>query len=211
MWNFSEHVLVEDPSSYSDDENNDTHLNNLEGTDLLESHVFDPHRMNFCRIDPGEKEIDFVEVTAIDINENKLYSGNLMITRYKIVFKPFDSSKKYLYTEFNAPNLTNEGDASICSNLTINKVYLDLPNYKKRFFTIPVHLLYWCNLTLNKKNSTEVYIDLETKDFRLIRLVVESQSKGYQLHEKIKKVAFPNVLAKEVFALKYRYPPHFTL
>lgn len=47
-------------------------------------------RPDFCEFDPGEDEISWWKVQALDGNNNKKYEGELLITRYKLVFKPYE-------------------------------------------------------------------------------------------------------------------------
>lgn len=97
---------------------------------MVESHVFNTKALGFCKIEEGEKEIEFFEdIKVVDMSDNKLYTGQLMITRYKLVFKPFDTDNKYEFIPWEDElNLAAEG--SMISTLSINKNFLDLPVYK---------------------------------------------------------------------------------
>lgn len=118
---------------------------------MIESHVFDLHRMAFCKVEEGEKEIEFMRLKVIDVHENRLYSGDLMITRYKLVFKPIDAQKEVEFTPFGEFDMTSDCEKSLNSSSSNGKTYLDLLSFKKRFFTIPVHMLYSVEVTMNKK------------------------------------------------------------
>ena len=66
-------------------------------------------KSDFCKFEIGEDEISFIKVQALDGNDNKKYEGNLMITRYKIVFRPFEeNSKNEICDDYSCPTL-NEG------------------------------------------------------------------------------------------------------
>lgn len=71
------------------------------------------------------------------------------------------------------------------------------------FNWVPVHLLYSVKISINKKNINEAYVDIETKDMRVIRFIVNG-TQMEKIWKDIYKVAFPKVLWKEVFALKFR-------
>lgn len=165
--------------SSSDDEIGTINGNTIDPCYMVESHIFDKDRFGFCPIEDGEKEIDFVNLKVIDIFEAKQYSGQLCLTRYKLVFKPFDDEKKYevmqVEEDLEDPNMTS------MSNLTINNTYLELPEYKKRYFTIPVHLLYKVTFNYDKKNIHMAYIDIDTKDFRRIRFQLDDHNKAKEL------------------------------
>ena len=64
--------------------------------------------------------------------------------------------------------------------------------------------MYSVKLSKNKKNINETYIDIDTKDMRVIRFIVSNDQKGDKLFEDIQKIAFPKVLWKEVFSLKFK-------
>lgn len=172
---------------------------------LIESHVFDQKMLKFAKIEEGEKEIAFMDLQAVDINEAVNYTGHLMITRYKLVFKPFKLKSRPRLTTLDEYDMTTDDEPQKDTTLNIEEVeYLDLPTYKRRFFTIPVHLLYSASFQLNKKNTNEAYVDIDTKDFRTIRFIVDNLEKATNLYKDIVWVAFPTVLSKEVFALKYQ-------
>ena len=75
----------------------------------------------------------------------------------------------------------------------------------KRFFNIPVHMLYSVDFQHEKKNYDHTYICIETKDFRMIKFIITGHNRGKDLFNEIRKVAFPNILWKDVFPLKYKY------
>lgn len=65
-----------------------------------------------------------------------------------------------------------------------------------------MHVLYSVKFRLSKKTA-EACIDIDTKDYRALQLAVKDEDAGQDLFKKIYSVAFPNVLSKDVFALKY--------
>lgn len=203
----SDNLEIDEFSSNSGDTPHTVNGTGVNNDYLVESHVFDLHRKAFWKVEEGEKEIEFMRLKVVDVHENKLYSGDLMITRYKLVFKPFDAQREVEFTPFGEFDMTSDIERSLNSSSSNGKTYIDLLSYKSRFFIIPVHMLYSVEVTMNKKNANEMYVDIETKDFRTIRFIVNDQNKGKELWNTIRSVAFPNVLSKEVFALKYKYTP----
>jgi len=168
---------------------------------MLESHTFDQPLHGKFREEGGEKQIEeAIQLNAIDINEGKLYSGELVITRYKIVFNPDESKNK----EIN-PSYDDCSDSELSGSLGDENFLPSIPEYKKRYFNIPVHMFYNVSFESEKKNIQKFYITVHTKDFREVRFIMTDYRKGKHLFETLNRVAFPNFLWKDVFALKYEY------
>ena len=96
---------------------------------MLESHAFDKPAKEFWFIEEGENQIgEILSLRAIDINEGKLYSGELLISRYKLVFKPFDETQNKIQASFSEEFSVNNYDGSSCA-LSNRKIYA-IPEYK---------------------------------------------------------------------------------
>lgn len=198
-----QHKYNEFESSESDQD-----FSEIEPKHMVESFFVSQNLNKFCNLEDGEKQVDFWPVLIKDNGEeNCKYQGDLIVTRYKIVFRPY-SDEDDSTNPFNDYSSANDEDQSNPNfHEWITKSYMELPAYKSKYFTIPVHLLYSVEYYINKKNVAETFIDLETKDHRSMSIVLYDHERCRTLYSKIRGVAFPNVLTKEVFALKYSYKP----
>lgn len=171
---------------------------------MIESYLVPQSTAGFWHFEEGENQIAFESVDAID-NDGIRYKGDLIVTRYKLVFRQYDNydSPDNPFTE-----TIQNSELSLSSSMLLpHNSYADMPVHKARFFTVPVHLLYSVEIGINKKNVAETHIIWYTKDHRDFRFVLFNHDKWKNLYTNIRKVAFPNVLSKDVFALKYKFEP----
>ena len=84
------------------------------GSHVLQSYYFSNEctrtRPEFCEFDYGEDEISWWKVQALDGNNNNKYEGELLITSYKLVFKPYEQcNKNDISDDYSWPSLDGSG------------------------------------------------------------------------------------------------------
>ena len=81
---------------------------------MVESYLVPQNTMSFWKLDEGEKQIDFCNVDAVNLNNNEKFCGELMVTRYKLVFRPYgdddDDDNNNPFNDF--PSDVNQGDVN---------------------------------------------------------------------------------------------------
>lgn len=95
---------------------------------MLESHIFSKISQGFCEVEDGEKQIgEILQLKVIDNNEGKLYSGKLLVTRYKLVFQPENTNKTEPHNPLSDKLSENNYSGSLNSSL---KREPQIPEYK---------------------------------------------------------------------------------
>ena len=81
---------------------------------------------------------------------------------------------------------------------------MKLPYHEERYYTIPIHMIYSVKDSQDK-NRLLYYIDIETKDCRSLRLVLEHFKDWEEVVETIKQQAMPGFPMSSSFVYKYKY------
>jgi hypothetical protein len=118
--------------------------------------------------------------------------GNLVITTFKTVFRPFG-------TQDNIYNRVSEETRQL-----INKPYI------AEFFTIPHGLVFSVEARTTVKSSNkpgDSFVELVTKDGRQLKFIVSDPVEGERIQSKIKELAFldAHCCGKTTFKIAFTY------
>ena len=124
-------------------------------------------------IENGEAHIKSYELKLID--GKTIYHGFLVLTTFKLVYKPLQKPKDPF-----------------------------LPELKRRYFTVPHNVVLRIDEVVDRKNPQIYFLELHTKDFRFLRFISENLALLQQLNDNIQKLAFPPKL-NTLFCYQFRY------
>lgn len=145
----------------------------------------------------AEDEIFVKEVNVLDIVNTSYMDGKLRLTRYKLVFMPYERQK------------TQKKSKSDPSRSIIEDKFvpMKLSKHKELYYNIPVHMLLSVKEYSDKKFPECCFIDISTKDFRGLRIKVVPYRDGAEIIEHLYRQAFPGFCMDSMFVRKYSYQP----
>lgn len=90
--------------------------------------------------DPQEEEIFTRDVNLLDMTNNSIMEGRLILTRYRLVFQPYERIKEQV------PLPSNPARSTFTEKFVMKK----LPKYRAQFFNVPIHLILSVKTQLDK-------------------------------------------------------------
>lgn len=145
--------------------------------------------------DPSEDEIFAKDVQMLDLINTAYLEGKLILTRYKLIFRPYHKTK------VQVPSVHDPSRYVIQDKYS----WLEQNKHRKNYYSIPVHMIYSVKEQVDKKNPEWCFIDILTKDYRGLRIRVVPNRVGQEIIDNIWRQAFPGLLVTGSFVLKYSY------
>ena len=124
-------------------------------------------------------------------NKFDTLEGELIMTNYKVVFKPYD-------IEFGS-------DGSVSPRKAQQQ--LKIPSYLQDYLTIPLSYIFKIDKTIiDKKLQKTSFIDLVTKDYRNLKFIFDNFDDCNNALMRIQYLAFLEGDLTNIFAFDFYYP-----
>ena len=130
----------------------------------------------------------------LDIVNTTFIEGKLKLTRYKLVFIPYERVRVH----------SHENGSSKKKN-DYEYVAKKLEPHRVRYFNIPLHMIYSVKDQWDKKHPELFFFDILTKDYRAYRVKIMPVKEGFEVYDSIRNQAFPGMFMTSWFVTKYKY------